>query len=222
MHSVHLSGRVGSGFDPAAAMQVYFELEPGQEKEIVFILGAAGNVDDARKLVLKYRGSLPAYQARDRVWEFWNHTLGEINIETPDKALNIITNGWLVYQTISSRLWARSGFYQSGGAFGFRDQLQDVMSLVHTKPEFIREQLLLSTSRQFIEGDVQHWWHPPQGRGVRTQISDDYLWLPLAASFYVMRTGDTGVLKEPIAFLEGQVYLIREKIHTMIFLLSLR
>ncbi|RPJ05862.1 MAG: cyclic beta 1-2 glucan synthetase, partial [Spirochaetaceae bacterium] len=204
MHCVRLSNRVGAGLDPAAAIQVFFELEPGQEKEIVFILGVGRDIEDARNLVLKYRGTLPAYQARDRVWEFWNHTLGAINVETPDPALNMITNGWLLYQTIAGRLWARSGFYQSGGAFGFRDQLQDVMSLIHVKPDMIREHLLLCASRQFGEGDVQHWWHPPQGRGVRTNISDDYLWMPLAASYYVIRTGDTGVLDEPVSFLEGR------------------
>ena len=204
MHCVRLSGKVGGGLDPAAAIQVFFELEPGQEKEIVFIMGVGRDIQDARNLILKYRGSLPCYQARDMVWEFWNHTLGEINVETPDPALNMITNGWLLYQTMSSRLWARSGFYQSGGAFGFRDQLQDVMALVHTKPDLIRDHLLLCASRQFREGDVQHWWHPPQGRGVRTRISDDYLWLPLATCYYVIRTGDTGILDKPITFIEGR------------------
>ncbi len=205
MHRVRLSGKIGSGLDPAASIQVFFELEPGQEKEIVFILGVGRDIEDARNLVMRYRGTLPAYQARDRVWEYWNHTLGTINIETPDMPLNMITNGWLVYRTMASRLWARSGFYQSGGAFGFRDQLQDVMSLVYAEPGLFREHLLLCASRQFREGDVQHWWHPPQGRGVRTMISDDYLWLPLAVSVYVVRTGDTGVLDEPIAFLEGRL-----------------
>jgi cyclic beta-1,2-glucan synthetase len=205
MYRKRLSGKVGDGLDPAAAMQVYFDLEPGQEKEIVFIFGAGKNYDEARNLVLRYRTSLAAYQSRDRVWDYWKHTLGAVSIETPDTALNLISNGWLIYQVISSRLWARSGFYQSGGAFGFRDQLQDVAALIYSKPEMAREQILLCASKQFPEGDVQHWWHPPQGRGVRTRISDDYLWLPCIACLYVKRTGDTGVLDELVHFISGRL-----------------
>ena len=204
MYAPGLSGKVGDGLDPAAAMQVYFDLEPGQEKEIVFIFGAGRDADEARMLALRHRSSLAAYQARDRVWEFWKHTLGAVTIQTPDRALDLITNGWLVYQVLSSRLMARSGFYQSGGAFGFRDQLQDVMALVYSRPELVREQILLCASKQFPEGDVQHWWHPPLGRGVRTRISDDYLWLPFVTAFYVKHTGDTGILDEHMHFLEGR------------------
>ena len=205
LHRVKLSGRVGVGLDPAAALQVYFELEPGEEKEIVFILGVGKEIEDARSLIQRFSGLQSAHAARDRVWHYWNHTLGAINIETPDPALNIIANGWLVYQVISARLWARSGFYQSGGAFGFRDQLQDVMALVHAEPALVREHLLLCASRQFQQGDVQHWWHPPQGRGVRTLISDDLLWLPFVTCYYVIRTGDTGILDETVTFLESRL-----------------
>ncbi|MDD5674200.1 MAG: hypothetical protein PHC61_08560, partial [Chitinivibrionales bacterium] len=204
LHRVRLSGKVGVGLDPAAAIQAYFDLEPGKEKEIVFILGVGHDIEEARTLVRRFSGLQAAFDARDRVWNYWNHTLGAVNIRTPDKSLDLLTNGWLIYQTMAARLWGRSGFYQSGGAFGFRDQLQDVMALLHTRPDLARDHLLLCASRQFTEGDVQHWWHPPAGRGVRTKISDDYLWLPFVMGDYVARTGDNGVLDESVHFLESR------------------
>ncbi|MHB1300729.1 MAG: GH36-type glycosyl hydrolase domain-containing protein [Burkholderiales bacterium] len=204
MRRKRLSGRTGAGLDPCAAMQTRIELAEGQEREIVFIFGAAGNSGEAQQLIQQFSGPAGARQALEAVWEYWNRTLGTVYVETPDPALDVLANGWLIYQTLSSRLWGRSGYYQSGGAYGFRDQLQDTMALLHAAPQLAREQLIRCAERQFRQGDVQHWWHPPHGQGVRTHISDDYLWLPYATCRYVLTTGDTGVLDEPVHFLEGR------------------
>jgi cyclic beta-1,2-glucan synthetase len=204
MRRLRLSNRVGAGFDPCGAMQVQVELADGQEKDVVFILGAARNEEQARQLVQRFRGTASAQQALERVWNYWSRTLGVVHCESPDPAVNFLANGWLVYQVLACRMWARTGFYQSGGAFGFRDQLQDAMAVVHAEPGVLREHLLRAAAHQFREGDVQHWWHPPIGRGVRTHISDDYLWLPYATCRYVTATGDTGVLDENAPFLSGR------------------
>ena len=204
MRRVKLSGRVGAGLDPCLAMRVMVELADGQEREIAFTFGSGRDLGDARHLVNRFRGTEPARIALEGVWAYWNRTLGAVNVQTPDPSVNFLTNGWLLYQVLACRLWARSGFYQSGGAFGFRDQLQDTLALVHAEPTLLRDQLVRSASRQFPQGDVQHWWHPPLGRGVRTHISDDYLWLPYATCRYVRALGDTGVLDEKIGFLEGR------------------
>lgn len=204
MRRKRLSGRVGAGLDPCAALQTRIELTDGQEREIVFIFGAARNDGEAQDCIQRFGGQAGARQALEAVWEHWNRTLGAVQVETPDPALDVLANGWLIYQTLSCRLWGRSGYYQSGGAYGFRDQLQDTLALLHATPWLARDQLIRCAERQFLKGDVQHWWHPPSGQGVRTHFSDDYLWLPYATCRYVLATGDTGVLDESLHFLEGR------------------
>jgi len=199
-----LSGKIGLALDPCGAIQIPFEMVPGEEYEIIFRIGAGKTSQEATETARKFRGSVCAKDSLEKVKSYWKNILGAFQVETPDAAINLITNGWLTYQTISSRLWGRSGYYQSGGAFGFRDQLQDVLSLLHVAPHFAREQILLCASRQFKEGDVQHWWHSPTGRGVRTRCSDDYLWLPFVTSQYISHTRDIGVLNESSPFLEGR------------------
>ncbi len=199
-----LLGRAGAGFDPCAAMQVMVELEPGQEQRVVFTMGAGTSRDHARGLARAHASATAAQTSLSIVYEYWKRLLSTVQVHTSDPAFDLLANGWLPYQVIAARLFARSGFSQSGGAFGFRDQLQDTMALVHHAPQLLREQLLRAASRQFAEGDVQHWWHPPLGRGVRTRISDDYLWLPYALARYVMATGDRGVLDVRVPFLHGQ------------------
>jgi len=192
MRRAQLSNKVGAGLDPCGALQVMFDLADGGEREIVFTLGIAGAERAAPR------------HALEKVRQYWERVLGTVQVETPERSFDLVTNGWLVYQTLACRLWARSGHYQSGGAFGFRDQLQDVIALLHAEPRLARSHLLACAAHQFTDGDVQHWWHPPSGRGVRTHCSDDYLWLAWAASRYVLATGDAAVLAEPVHFLEGR------------------
>jgi cellobiose phosphorylase len=204
LRSRKLSGRLGGGLDPCAAMQAQIELAQGSEREIVFVLGAGDSAVEASALIQSHRGVAAARVALAEVWQFWNDKLGVLYAETPDAATNILMNGWLPYQVLSCRLWGRSGFYQSGGAYGFRDQLQDCVALLHEAPDLSREHILSCAGQQFVEGDVQHWWHPPGGRGVRTSCSDDFLWLPYAVARYVGFTGDTGILDEQIPYLTGR------------------
>ncbi|MDP1559651.1 MAG: glucoamylase family protein [Nitrosomonas sp.] len=206
-----LSGKVGVGLDPCGAVQVAFDLLNGEERETSFRLGVGRNPTEVHGLIQRFRRMDASRTALEGVWDYWNRTLGAVNVDTPDPAVNVMANGWLLYQTLSCRLWGRTGFYQSGGAYGFRDQLQDVMALVHAEPALTREHLLRAATHQFREGDVQHWWHPPAGRGVRTNFSDDYLWLPYATCRYVTCVADTGVLDEKIPFLEARPVKVDEE-----------
>ena len=202
LHRQHLRGRIGAGHDTCAGLQGKFYLLGGEERQIVFLIGSGADTASAIKLTQDFADLNVINHSFDQVKQYWNEIINTVQVQTPDEALNLLANGWLTYQTIASRLFARSGFYQSGGAFGFRDQLQDVLSLLHNQPGLAREQILLNASRQFKEGDVQHWWHPPEGRGVRTNCSDDLLWLPFAVYKYLNATGDLDILKEKTGFLE--------------------
>ena len=205
MRRVSLSNRIGPAMDPCGAIQVTVELEPSETRTIIGLLGDAVDISAARALVAKYRDATAVDAALQQVVSFWDRLLGTIVVKTPDRTLDLMLNRWLPYQSLACRVWGRSAFYQSSGAFGFRDQLQDVMALLFAAPRFARHHLLHAASRQFIEGDVQHWWHEPGGQGVRTKFSDDRLWMVYAALQYVSATGDDGVLDEEVSFLQGRV-----------------
>lgn len=205
MYRKKLSNKTGAAMDPCAAIQVTIDVTDGEETEVIFRIGNAENSFAAQTLIRQFSDIDVVKNSVHDVKEYWDEVLGAVRITTPDNSLNILANGWLVYQTLACRVFARSGFYQSGGAFGFRDQLQDVLALLHTTPELARKQIILNASRQFTEGDVQHWWHPTEGRGVRTHCSDDLLWLPFVVSRYVKVTGDKAILNEEIGFLESRL-----------------
>ena len=197
-----LSKRVGAGLDPCAALQTRLELKPNDTVEVVFFLGEAATTTEAVSLISRYR-TADLDSVLRAVTEHWDEVLGVVAVKTPDRSMDILLNSWLLYQTLACRTLARSAFYQASGAYGFRDQLQDVMALTVSRPNLIREHLLRAAARQFAEGDVQHWWLPHSGQGVRTRISDDRLWLPYAVAHYVEVTGDVAVLDELIPFVEG-------------------
>ncbi len=198
-----LSGRSGAGLDPCFALQCLVDLKPGEERSITFTLGEGDNAEHAGVLAAKYRDPARVETEYNATVQMWDKLLSTVEIHTPDKGMNVLMNRWLLYQSVACRIWGRTAFYQSGGAYGFRDQLQDVMALVYAAPAIAREQILRSAGRQFKEGDVQHWWHPPTGRGVRTRFSDDLLWLPFVTAYYVEATGDTQILDEKLPYLQA-------------------
>jgi len=200
-----LSGRVGPALDPCAALMTELTLAPGQAEEVVFVVGQAVSPERVRGLIDVYAAPGRTRDELEESQRFWDRVLGAVQVATPDVGLNLMVNRWLLYQVLACRIWGRSAFYQSGGAYGFRDQLQDVMALVYSNPQEARAQIVRSAARQFEEGDVQHWWHPPSGVGVRTRITDDLFFLPLVVHHYVTTTGDAALLDECVRFLKSSV-----------------
>lgn len=199
----NLSDKTGAGLDPCSAIQITVELDSGQEKDVICILGQAESKQEVVELAKHYRNPENVEESLNTTIRWWQDTLGRVSVSTPLPAVDIMLNRWLPYQTLSCRLWGRSGLYQSGGAFGYRDQLQDVLALLNIDPGLAREHILLAASRQFREGDVQHWWHPPSGAGIRSRCSDDLLWLPYAVCTYIQHSGDIHILDESVPYLEG-------------------
>jgi cellobiose phosphorylase len=204
LRDARLSGRVGAALDPCAALQTSIELNIDAQVEIVFFLGQSESTTEAQALIGKYRAADPQVVLQEVV-SFWDDMFETVQVHTPDRAMDLMLNGWLLYQTLACRVWARTAYYQSSGAYGFRDQLQDVMALCVAQPKIAREHLLRASGRQFVEGDVQHWWLPPSGQGIRTRITDDRIWLPYVVMHYVATTADAAVLDESVPFLHGDL-----------------
>ena len=211
LERVGLTPNIQAGGDPCAALQSLLWLQPGETKEITFLLGQGEDRADTERLISHYKNIQNVETAWQSVTEFWDEILEQTQVQTPDPGMNILLNRWLLYQALSCRIWGRTAFYQSSGAYGFRDQLQDAMGLIHVKPELVRQHILEAASHQFEEGDVLHWWHPPAGQGIRTRCSDNLLWLPYVTAYYVQATGDRSVLAEQIPFLRAE--LLKQKEH---------
>jgi cellobiose phosphorylase len=217
-YATDLEQRFGVGFEACAAIKATAKLDSGGSADFFFYMGETTNEEEARKIISKYRDSGTIRDSFEKVKKFWTNKLGRIKVQSPVPELNFMANGWLQYQNIACRMWARSGFYQASGAFGFRDQLQDAAAACYLDPDLSRSQILLHAGHQFLEGDVLHWWHPPTDRGIRSRISDDLLWLPYVTAFYINHTGDEDILDENIRFLkarqlqddEHEAYLIPE------------
>ncbi|MDZ7757970.1 GH36-type glycosyl hydrolase domain-containing protein [Rhodohalobacter sp.] len=202
--SQNLENQINIGSDPCAALQLNLEIQKGEKRVVYFIDGEAKSEKDAKEILLKYRDSEEAESALNDVKNYWSEKNGKVQVETPDKSIDLMVNGWLTYQNLSSRMWGRTAYYQAGGAFGFRDQLQDSMALLYVDPDLTRKQILLHASKQFEEGDVLHWWHPPTGRGIRSKITDDRLWLPYVTDHYLRVTGDADILNEEVSYINAR------------------
>jgi cyclic beta-1,2-glucan synthetase len=213
LERIGLASAVQPGLDPCAAVQLHVDLGPGEAQEIFFLLGEAPSKAEALQLVKQYQDAEQVKAAWKSAIGFWEDVLGSVQVQTPDPAMNVLLNRWLLYQTLACRVWGRSAFYQASGAFGFRDQLQDVMALVHVAPYLAREHILESARQQFEAGDVLHWWHPPSGRGVRTRCSDDLLWLPFVTAHYIIATGDESILDEQEPFRKAALLGMGEDEH---------
>ncbi|MDB5085413.1 MAG: family 36 glycosyl transferase, partial [Bacilli bacterium] len=203
LQRARLSGKTGPQYDTCGAVQLKFTIDPGKEQKIYVLLGCEQSRSACEQLLQKYGQNGRCEQEFNRMQEFWDRVVGQISVSTPMKEIDLLLNGWLLYQTLSCRMWARTAFYQAGGAYGFRDQLQDSLALLHSRPELSRAQILLHAAHQYEEGDVQHWWHEETLRGIRTRYSDDLLWLPYAAARYIEQTGDIGLLDETVPFLHS-------------------
>jgi cyclic beta-1,2-glucan synthetase len=199
-----LDNSLVSGGDPCVAMQTIFELDPDECVTILFLEGESADRNAAENIIRTFSLFENVETELENVRKYWNRTSSKIRISTPDKSLDIMINGWLMYQNLSSRMWARTGFYQAGGAYGFRDQLQDAMAALYADPLICRNQILLHAKQQFLEGDVLHWWHPPTGRGIRSKITDDRLWLPYVLDFYIRSTGDRAILEENVTYITSR------------------
>ncbi len=211
MLRTNLSGTTGAGLDPCIALQNFIEIEPGETGEIVFLFGEEDSLESARQTISRFRSEPTVAAEFERVSEFWRETLGAIEVKTPDESFDLMFNRWILYQALACRFWARTAFYQSSGAFGFRDQLQDAMALVYSRPDLTRAHILHAARHQFKEGDVQHWWHEPSNAGVRTLISDNLIWLVYVACFYAEKTADSGIFDEIVSFLDAPILANGEK-----------